>query len=137
MVIARKKIGQDLIRLGVVPNKTFVLKYPNFLTEDQHSHFLRGYIDGDGCISKYDGHCCNVSFLGTYDFCYGAKEIIESILDIHCCIRPDKNIYKILINGKNQVKKFLNWIYKDAELYLTRKYERYCQYYKDDNNEVA
>ena len=53
-----KKMVIDLIKLGVTPNKTFTLKYPN-IDEKLEKHFLRGYFDGDGCIrtsfDKRDG----------------------------------------------------------------------------------
>lgn len=129
-----KKICQDLVKLGIVPNKTFKLKYPDFLTNEQHSHFLRGVMDGDGHIIPYNGHNGAVIICGTYDFCNGAKEVIESMLNIKCYVRPHKNIYNLCVYGRNQVRTFLDWIYQDAELYLKRKYETYCEGYK---NEVA
>lgn len=50
--IHSSKLAKSLISLGCVQNKTHILKYPSFLNEKLTSHFIRGYFDGDGCISK-------------------------------------------------------------------------------------
>jgi len=56
--LSGKKIINDLETLGVVQNKTFLVKYPQ-IDEKFERHFLRGYFDGDGCIrintDKRDG----------------------------------------------------------------------------------
>lgn len=137
LTIHSKKIHQDLEQWGVVACKTHILTYPNFLTDEQHSHFLRGNIDGDGCIHSYNGHNASVDINGTYEFCFGAKEIIEHFVDVHCSLIPvnfkDRKIptYRTIISGRNQVIKFLNWLYKDANLYMQRKYNIYIRDYKD------
>ena len=38
------------------------------------------------------------------------------------------------ICGNNVCKKFLDWIYKDATIYLERKYKRYVDYYELNNS---
>ena len=135
LLLHSKKMHMDLAKFGIIPQKTHLIKYPEFLTEEQHSHFLRGVMDGDGCIHKpsgKNGKLCNVDICGTYDFCLGAKEIIEKYLNIHCSIiLTDKNktTYRISISGRNQVSNFLDWIYSGAELYLKRKFELYKNHY--------
>lgn len=48
-------MANDLINLGCIPRKTLVLKFPNESTVPKQliKHFIRGYMDGDGCISTY------------------------------------------------------------------------------------
>ena len=43
---------QDLIRLGCMPRKTFLLTFPTYeqVPKTLIHHFMRGYFDGDGCI---------------------------------------------------------------------------------------
>lgn len=41
----------DLYKFGVEPRKTGHEKYPTLLRDDLKYHYLRGLIDGDGCIS--------------------------------------------------------------------------------------
>ena len=48
--IYNKELCQDLINYGCVQNKSFCLKYP-LIPYNLNRHFIRGYFDGDGCIS--------------------------------------------------------------------------------------
>ena len=56
--ISSKKICNDLVNLGCVPNKTKVLRFPN-LKKGLIRHFIRGYFDGDGWLLLHDKiyHC--------------------------------------------------------------------------------
>ena len=45
-----KKIKTDLINVGVVHDKSLVLEFPTFISDDLMPHFIRGYFDGDGSI---------------------------------------------------------------------------------------
>lgn len=40
----------DLTRLGLYPNKSLTIKFPNCIPKKFLNHFIRGYFDGDGCI---------------------------------------------------------------------------------------
>ena len=129
---------------GVVPNKSLTLQWPDFLRDDLYSHFLRGYIDGDGYIQPHKWEHC-VDFLSTYDFCKKAQDYIESKLDIKCRLgdAPCHNgiTTYLYIRHKEQVKLFLDYIYQDAELYLERKYKtytsKYCKEENIDNTQIA
>ena len=48
-----KKMHSDLIALGSPPVKTFTIRFPgeNIVPNNLLHHFVRGYFDGDGCIS--------------------------------------------------------------------------------------
>jgi len=136
--ITSKTICQNLINLGCVPKKSLILKFP---TEDQVPshlirHFIRGYFDGDGgiCLSLIKGRkTSNISIVSTLDFCLSCKEIIKNETGINIGIvaaghtlKRGNNITKCASFGGNiQVKTFLNWIYKDATIYLQRKYDKY------------
>ena len=48
-----KKVANDLRKLGLYPKKYLTIdKIPN-IRDELKRHFLRGYFDGDGSISKY------------------------------------------------------------------------------------
>ena len=78
--IVNKHLWFTLYKLGCVPNKSLILKFPKlsiFLNpKDLVKHFVRGYIDGDGCISYVktnpkdinSNYSPSVSILGTKDF---------------------------------------------------------------------
>ena len=61
-----KKVYQDLVNLGVVPNKSLILKFPNYnqVPKNLIRHFIRGYVDGDGSLSyTTTGKLVKTSFL--------------------------------------------------------------------------
>lgn len=77
LTITNKKIAKDLIKCGCIPNKSLVLKFPDeriFASKDLIRHFIRGYFDGDGCISYLETKYCRprCTILGT-------KSMLESI----------------------------------------------------------
>lgn len=130
--IKNKKMHDDLGIWGIVPRKTKILTYPNFLSSDLHRHFIRGVMDGDGCVHNSKTHC--VDICGTFNFCNTLKEIIEQYLDIHVSVICKSKIqnsdtFRVSISGRNQCVKFLTWLYEDAEMYLYRKYELYLSKY--------
>jgi hypothetical protein len=77
MIINSKKISYKLNELGVVPNKTFKLIYPIWLNKNLHNHFIRGYFDGDGCVTfnKANQHL-QVTFTGTESMILGIQDIL-------------------------------------------------------------
>ncbi len=45
-----KQLKEQLDKLGVVHNKSLVLSFPTFISDDLMPHFIRGYFDGDGSV---------------------------------------------------------------------------------------
>ena len=44
--------------------KSLILKYPNYLKPEFHSHFIRGYFDGDGSITiNRNKNTNNITFI--------------------------------------------------------------------------
>ena len=52
LAFQNKKMCEDLIALGCIPNKSLILQFPTdkIVPKEFMSHFIRGYFDGDGCI---------------------------------------------------------------------------------------
>ena len=122
---------QDLIKQGCVPKKSLILKFP---TEEQvpfylMKHFIRGYFDGDGWFTNTPD-CFQVGLIGTSDFINGFLNVVDNInktnklFDVH---RID-GAKRYIFGAYQDVLNFLNWIYKDANIYLDRKYEHYIDF---------
>ena len=110
---------------GCHPNKTFELKFPTFLPNELKSHFIRGYIDGDGCI-YVNNKKISLEVLGTNEFLKGYKEWAnEGNSKIYNC---SKSEIKRVINSNKQALNILERIYKDATIYLERKYKKYIDF---------
>lgn len=137
LLMFSRHMSQVLHDKGMPQNKSLILQWPTFLRDDLISHFLRGYIDGDGHLRKI-GHF--VSLVSTEGFCSLAKEHIENKLGIKCNIidAPCHNgvTRQLIISKKENTKPFLDYIYQDSELYLQRKYQIYYDKYIN-NTQVA
>lgn len=121
-----------LAEKGVVQNKSLILQWPTFLPNHLYSHFLRGYIDGDGHIPKRKSDY-RVELVSSIWFCQGVEQYLEQELNIKCQIRDaccKNDITKVVwVSGKEQSKRFLDWIYQDSDLKLERKYNTYISKY--------
>lgn len=123
-----RKVAEDLINLGCIPNKSLVLTFPDKVPDSLIRHFIRGYFDGDGSIHLVENkHSItpDIRILGT-------KEFLEVLLTkfqtnppvIKKCKHNESNNYYIKFNKEDSYK-FLHYIYEDACIYLQRKYDKY------------
>ena len=117
-----------LNNLGMVPCKSLTLQFPEWMDESLYSHFIRGYFDGDGCISKTGrGAKCNI--VSSYDFCIYLSKFLEEKLDIYSVVYHAENPQtgRLFINRKDDTKKFVDYMYKNADLYMNRKHDIYIK----------
>lgn len=122
--------------LGVLPQKSLILSFPEWLDTDLYSSFLLGYSDGDGCISK-DVVRASWSIVGTEEFCGRVASILTEFVGIDKYIlytpRPSKenqsNTRTLCVNGITNVKRVLDWLYSNSKLYMQRKYDIYKSLY--------
>lgn len=140
--IYSKQLVEDLQKNGCHIRKTYNLIMPE-LRPELVRHFIRGYFDGDGCIS----HNINpiklskvrVSLVGFIEFLSSIKKVLDEqhiqyfehkIPPKKCSnkINPENYFCSIDIYSKLDKKKFLDFLYKDATIYLDRKYLLYQQY---------
>ena len=119
--INSQHLVQSLNNLGCTPKKSLTLKFPN-IGSNLHSHFLRGYFDGDGYLNLKERVFVLTS---TLDFCKDALEILKQKTGKNLHIYKYKNIYRLTSHGRNQVVAILNYIYNNSTVYLDRKYELY------------
>ncbi len=129
LVIANKHISQQLVILGCTNNKTFTLKFPTFLSPNLFPHFIRGYYDGDGSLNVKTNNSC-VNIVSTLPFCRSLSNIFHEVLHINSYIRKchkGRNTTTRMIEtaGNLQVLSFLDWIYANSRLHLSRKYQKY------------
>ena len=130
--INSKHICHKLAELGCDEVKTFKIKYPEWLDESLHRHFIRGYFDGDGCLYVNDrkGEGSHFKLTSNIDFVKGMHKIIEDNLSLRCGIyKSTKNskVFDLMLAGDRQVKKIMDWLYLDSTLYMERKYQKYQQ----------
>jgi DNA-binding CsgD family transcriptional regulator len=133
--IHRPHLARRLNELGCVPNKSKILIINDLLKKDMPeelwSHFIRGYLDGDGwCSLKIDKN--NKHILGV-GICSASVDILnffqEKLLqnNITSFVYQGR-IYSFHIK-KCDLEKFYNYLYKDCgDCKLERKYKNYTVY---------
>lgn len=118
-----KKLVQKLIDYGCVCNKSLVLKFPNFINKEMMVHFIRGYFDGDGWITK-EKYRLKFGLVGTYEFLYDIRSILMKELNIFKYkIMKRQSIHCICYGSKKSISDTFNYLYSNATLFLKRKYE--------------
>ena len=127
IVIYSDELYDALVKNGVVEHKTKVMEFPLFLDKSLLRHYIRGYFDGDGCLSISD-KVPQSHFLGTKEFLDNLSDYLEENK-----IVVNRNYYQrrsgctaldMRLSGKNLFM-FLNLIYTNASIVLDRKYEKY------------
>jgi hypothetical protein len=137
--LTSKTMFNDLVHHGCIPRKSLVLKFPN-LPHNLVNHFMRGYFDGDGSVfilhpKNYNktntiyknigiGICGTKEFLSEYNKYLDCSKVKKDK-------RKEGNVWYLSISGTNKVKAFYEFIYKDATLYLTRKKDKFENYFKE------
>jgi hypothetical protein len=134
--VTNKHLWNALNNLGCTPRKSLILEFPNesvFKDKSLIRHFIRGYWDGDGCLSWNDTvhQHPHISVLGTEDFLTSLKEHLplkfDYILDIANRNSSNEITKQLNICGKNGYE-LAKYLYSNAKIYLDRKYERYLEY---------
>lgn len=124
------KMYEDLKKYGIVENKScHDILYPN-IPQKFDKDFIRGYFDGDGCISiKSTGYI--VVSIGSNSRIF-LESLAAKLQEYGINTRPIFTSHKSRINpyhtlyiaGGIHKTKFKNFIYNNAETYLTRKYKK-------------
>ena len=124
------EIYEDLLRLGLSPNKSLSLVFPNI--EPQHvRHFIRGCWDGDGSVywENNDPAKPRASFIsGSKLFAEGIlKQLVSLGLSERRLYRENRGIaFYFRFLGLDCAR--LYHVFYDGvpeSMYLTRKYERF------------
>lgn len=121
--IGSKKLAKQLKKIGVVPKKTFIVKFPK-LSSRLISHFIRGYFDDDGCMyvnNKY--HTWSI-YSSSIRFIEKLFNIIKKETKLHFNMYNSKNIS---CSKKNDLIALEKYLYKDATIFLERKREKFLK----------
>ena len=116
----------------IYPRKTFSIAISNKIPKDMIPHFLRGYFDGDGCVTNTEGYL-RISF--TSGSTILLKQISDFFYDCGVRIRNELGAPKIFndcfiaYNCKN-AQQVLDLLYLNSTdlTRLDRKYQLYLQH---------
>ena len=128
-----KEMIKDLESHNIFQNKTYLECFP-IVDKNLMPHFLRGYFDGDGCIvidkkrkrHNFDYCSVNLKFLEYIrTFIYEEYEINSYIIKEKMNDIRTVDCYRLKICGLKNDYNFGQLLYKNANIYLDRKYEKY------------
>lgn len=131
-----KDVFKFLTSLGITSNKTFILNPKLNLT----SHFMRGYIDGDG---TYELKSIEDRIIGRIRISTASNKMTAKIInyyldnDLYFRYYRDnsrKSFHEVVVSKKSDVLKFLDILYLNADTYLERKYQNAVQIRNSLNN---
>ncbi len=124
--IPSNKIVKDLLKYNITPRKSLTLLFPTNIRNKYIHHFIRGYIDGDGCMSKHSNpkakNKLRIRILGTEIFLNSLLGHIKLDINRNLCKRGNGTLREAIIcKNSHQLYQYL---YKDATIYLDRKKEK-------------
>jgi hypothetical protein len=130
-----KHIWETLNSYGCTPRKSLTLKFPNltiFNDKNLIKDFIRGYIDGDGSISyltykKINKKAMYLRILGTEDMLINIQKNLPLERSNKIWRRDGENVYDLAFNHWRGYY-VCNHLYKNATIYLDRKFNRYKEY---------
>lgn len=122
----------NLIDKGIIPNKSVEGGFNYDLkTTELKAAFLRGFIDGDGSIhKKTTDYEVKIAIKNT-DIMNYIINLIYEISKVTPKVMFEKNhigsSYKLYISNKIDFFKLMDIVYKDATIYMDRKYQKYVE----------
>lgn len=131
-----KKIKKDLEKFNIIPRKSYNLsKLPTNISSELYHHFIRGLYDGDGVCSYYTSHGNQKVRIG---YCGLNKEFVEdyrNFLNKTINLKKNKlfntgNCWQCSWGSLENLNDFFDYIYKDANIYLGRKYKKLKDFLK-------
>lgn len=133
ITLYRKQFVDNLKQHGIKQHKALNVELP-ILADNLMLHFIRGYYDGDGSvgINKKQSTLHFIFTSGCKDFLESLREYLYRMYDIKSYIHQNHpTTYQLHIQGRYNSYYFGQLIYKDANIYLDRKYKRYKQYIQE------
>ncbi len=138
LIVTRRKMSEDLARVGCTQAKSFTIEYPHAVldTRAKNCAFLRGVIEGDGCIhisrkpSRQGPYVGLTIASASPRFVEALGRIFEEYWGLTHYVerRAGRGIVSIRFRGcRDKMKAMLTEIYDQTSfgLYLDRKYTQY------------
>lgn len=126
IAIHSKKMFDDLGKYHIIPNKSFInIDFP-ILEEPYMRHFIRGVFDGNGWVYPREnnitfGICGQVKAMTTFKE-YFSKKL--NLNDVKLSIYEGKHPF-ILYSAKKDTDAIFEYLYKDANYYFKRKFDKF------------
>ena len=133
--VRNKHLWNTLNNLGCTPQKSLTLTFPNlklFTKKEYILHFIRGYVDGDGCLTiSKDGDKLRtrITMVGTELFLNSVNRIFSNKGYIRNKSTENYTNQAFELKFSDLLsRKLARYLYENATIYLDRKYEKYLEF---------
>ena len=128
-----REMCEDMNHLGGIKGKSLILEFPKYLSKELIPHFIRGYFDGDGCV--WDGKRkkmvvkdpkCQLLISSLQDILVNELGFKKTKLNLSKAKNKQECAWCTMeYSGRGQLKKLFDFMYKDATIYGSRKYNKF------------
>ena len=137
-----KQMCDDLRKVGIHEKKSLTFNdIPIILPQNYVRDFIRGYFYGDGCIhtvkstsyrhgKTYEYISWASNIIATSEMCLKLKSLLDKELNYNCPIHKSKTLGMeyVHIYEQKTLKRFYEYMYKDATRYMLRKYDKWQEF---------
>lgn len=111
------------------------------IPNDLIRHFIRGYFDGDGCLSIYDQHVKQwvvhrqeFSITGNPILITEIQKTLNANTSVSKTVKlktyaKTKSVVSLRYGKKSDINELYHYLYDDAHIYLDDKYQKFIDYY--------
>lgn len=133
LLLTSKRLVSRLGNFGIKPNKSLTVKFPNLISRSRDENiirsFIKGVFEGDGSILLENKSSLLFQIVGTKELLtkiqsYLIKYVGVSKTRLTQNVK-NRNHFALRYRGRYQAMKIFDWIYKNTDFYLDRKYNRY------------
>lgn len=134
------KLCESLVKLNIIHRKSCIMDWPENIPKDCIFSFIRGFMDGDGCIYRRTGakkKQTSLSFVGGELFLTKLLYEINKQFSSKCNVSKvryilAKNVWFCSLTFTKDTMNILDKIYEninnnESDLFLRRKYEIYLE----------
>lgn len=144
--ITSAELCNSLVDLGLGYNKSYgELHIPN-IPEHLIRHFIRGYFDGDGCITGWlaieKGKSDRVRY--SFDICGKTESLLNEFMQffkihnvkINLNYLKRDDMFKLKTSSKKEIEKIFHLLYDDSNFYMSRKFNKFNYYVNTEVNQL-
>ena len=131
LIFTSKYFCSRLEELGLPERKTYCLHFPDYIPKIYLRDYIRRVFDGDGSITiNRDGKARGTSDIAGHPcFLKELKSVIENTLPINIIFyQINETCAHLKINRQEDIKLFMDWMYKESSLCLERKFQTYQEF---------
>lgn len=124
LYIGSKQLWHDLYQLGGRPAKSLIARMP-FVPQELIHHFVRGFVDGDGCLYWDTGQqraVPRLNMFGGQEFLHQLALVLEQETGVSIAqVRVHRDKILVLAYSGIKAKVLVKWMYTPDDLALERK----------------